>query len=84
MVTITVRQEDIVKGIRRSPVRCPVALGLAAQWPKYGWLVERDAITHECGWPGKKYTTRAEVLLFIERYDAGESVEPFEFEFPDL
>lgn len=77
---ITVTEEHIQKGERRSCGRCPIAqaihestgvameVGIASAWPANG--------------PYKCIDLPREAQVFIDRFDRGSRVRPFTFEFP--
>lgn len=74
---IKVTQEDIDKGTKRSCTLCPVALAVKRQFLKSTILVCEGTIDIS---KELIYDTPYEVAQFICNFDAGNLVEPFEFE----
>lgn len=72
---IQVTQQEIDNGTRQKASCCPVALAVSL-------ATQRDARvtadTIRFGW--KVYITPEPAASFIEAFDAGEPVSPFEFE----
>ena len=82
---IAVTEDNIKEGRIKDGTMCPIALAmrdraLARPWVEttlIGYAIEhpKDRITQIVGTPPKA------VGDFIERFDGGEAVSPFEFEF---
>lgn len=71
-IRIKIRQEHIEQGVPGNVCKCPVALAIkdvlgTAQ-------VHSDTITHKYG-----VTSKAKVKQFVRAFDAGQTVEPFNF-----
>jgi hypothetical protein len=75
-VKITVTQEDIDRGQRKSMTKCPVARAVQAATGAEHVSVARSTIVVDF-WSGVRPDVVAE---FIKRYDYGFDVQPFEFD----
>lgn len=77
---IEVTQQDIDKGKRDSPCRCPVALAVqrTTGLPNGDIRVEQDGPFDPCHVKigGHKHAMSREADQFIMRFDAGQPVEP--------
>jgi hypothetical protein len=79
MITVQVTQRHIDKGEKNDCNYCPVGIAMRESTGCYVVVTQQAAaFTHD------KYGTFAEkmpksVERFIERYDRGESVKPFQF-----
>ena len=79
-VRIEVMQEDIDKGERTACEFCPVARAVCRALGERLGYAKVDGFSIDLGvWPEEEYRTPAVVNAFIERFDAGEPVEPFSF-----
>lgn len=76
MSTITVRvtQTHIDHGVPKSAIFCPIAL--AVEWPSDRFCVYPN---HICA-DGKIALLPESARIFIDAYDDGLEVQPFEFE----
>lgn len=73
---IQVTQEDIDKGQRVHPIYCPIARAIKRHAHKPVRVLADTGITVG----GKQYRHTAGSLEFVERFDMGQPVKPFEFE----
>lgn len=82
MTTINVTQEDIERGKRESACECPIALALERAFNAKSWVDDEGFFFQRC--PKEKlspdYPIPQSAIAFIAAFDAGEKVEPFEFE----
>lgn len=80
-MTITVTQEDIDDGTKRSCHSCPVACAIARLKNNWNWHVHNDAVysVTECKYVGD---LPQEAIDFIKLFDSGHKrlVSPFTFE----
>ena len=81
-MTVSVTEEDIAQGARRSCTTCPVAIAVARAYSeKIVWVNTCNiTIGYEMG---KVVATPLEVKRFVLEFDAGEPVFPFEFTLED-
>lgn len=76
---IRVTQAHIDEGYRRNPWCCPVALAIrGAMAVEHGVRI----LSHGITFPGGSVSTPEKVLDFIDAFDDGQSVQPFEFDLP--
>lgn len=73
---IFVTQEDIDKGVPNDDCKCPVALAISRVRSTADVHVDRRYI--DVGY--QSFTTPEPASAFIRAFDAGQPVEPFEFE----
>lgn len=72
---INVTQRDIEKGLREDPNSCPVARAIKRRG------FEDVSVKTQVIWIGcRKYNPPEIVEDFIERFDKGDTVQPFKFE----
>jgi hypothetical protein len=85
MLKVEVLDIDIEGGMKRNPHKCPVARAVA-RTVRNSFLgvssvhVTRRFISFENVNERWKFKTPAAVVIFIERFDQGDEVDPFEFE----
>ena len=81
-VYITVTQDDIDKGSRGESCKCPVALALKRAVPHSDGVevCEHFFVFHDAGVRWFTSLLPLEVVRFVEEFDAGGKVEPFEFQ----
>jgi hypothetical protein len=72
---IKVTKEDINNGRAGNSFACPVALAIRRTIDAYGAAVSNDWIITD----GNIYRTPLSVVDFIEQFDRGDAVDPFEF-----
>jgi hypothetical protein len=78
---IKITQDNIDKGVRTSPCRCPMALGIKESIGAYKVCVGAE----EADINGKFDIPLPQIARdFIRKYDCREQVEPFEFEWEEL
>lgn len=80
-MNVSVTAHDIENGDPNLCGFCPIARALERQ-TGIPWLVHADKARPLMSAPGSYIDLPDEAILFITRYDAGEPVEPFDFEFP--
>lgn len=82
MIKIQVTQEDIAKGKKSDSSCCPVALACLKTLNKtWSNVFEQLSLIEDGGM--EIFAKRRQLEDFIHKFDAGEKVEPFEFELPD-
>ena len=75
---ISVTQEDIEQGQRENCNYCPVALAIKRVVKPWDMAVG----TSTCGINAHSYTLPTVAMMFIDSFDKGLPVQPFEFELP--
>lgn len=78
-MTVSVTQEHIDRGERRSDTGCPVGLALREATGR-SWSV--SAMRLMDAERGKIYPASLSVALFVARFDAAREARPFEFRLP--
>jgi hypothetical protein len=78
-IKIDVTSDDIAKGEREQPCRCPIALALTRAHPGQWVLGEHTADFYFDDADGT-ISLPNEARDFIKRFDNGDPVEPFSFE----
>jgi len=76
-VRIEVTEEQIAEGNRGDPCRCPVAKAIAKAIPGCGPAVNTLVIHFSCD--GSRISTPQVVKDFVNDFDHGHPVKPFEF-----
>jgi hypothetical protein len=79
---VAVTAEDITKGMPGDFRECPIALALN-RTTNQSWFVGTTTAWRKGSPTGDDVQLGDSVRAFIDRYDSGEVVDPFEFEFPD-
>jgi len=91
---ITVTAEDIAQGEPKDAIYCPVARALTRVWDRPAWVCWGTATYFADRAPDSslefptflvsfKFDLPDQVNEFIERFDEGDTVEPFEFDIAD-
>lgn len=78
-MVIEVTQDDIDKGVKNNACQCPVARAIA-RGTEEEWVVDSHSLVRMRD--ARVWHTPPAAYWFINRYDQGESVEPFTFELP--
>lgn len=73
---IKVTQDDIDCGVRKVKSACPVALATKLHFSNADVIVDYDTLFIGYEW----FTLPEEAKDFINNFDNGDEVEPFEFE----
>lgn len=79
---IQVTEEDIMKGRPRAYCECPIALALIRVFgqSRVCGVTGQTIDIAECGWADDEIPLPSECAKFVNRFDTGELVGPFEFE----
>lgn len=83
MRTVTVTQQHISKGQRRSCSGCPVGLAVADLGFKWVLVAEDFIEWWRPDLTGRRYMLPLKAKDFISRFDKGQHVKPFSFRIPE-
>lgn len=82
MIKIQVTEEDISRGLKGDCHKCPIALAAYKVLGDIFQGVTRDTIYYKRGDLIKGFYSN-KIKQFVEDFDNGRKVEPFEFEIPE-